>query len=280
MAAAVLGLLGLSAWGARYYGADQAVRVRDSLHPWLRPSGYVGQSAGIVALFIFIFLWLYPFRKSVRWLRWTGAMSKWLDVHVAVALIIPVLVAVHASWRFDGLIGLGYWSMIVVCASGVVGRFLYVRIPRSASGLELTVEEIATERRRLLAEVAAATGLPEAQIEALLQSDPLPYDGLGLAATIRQMVRDEMARWRAVRALRRLCESRQVHHRLDARAVRRIVRLASREMRLTQQVRMLQMTHRLFRLWHVAHRPFAITALVAVVVHVAVAVSLGMTWFR
>ena len=48
---------------------------------------------------------------------------------------------------------------------------------------------------------------------------------------------------------------------------------------LTQQVRMLGVTHRLFRYWHVAHRPFAITALIAVVIHVAVVVALGATWF-
>jgi len=275
----VAGLLGLSVYGASYYLADQSDRVRDPLHPWLRPSGFVGQTAGIVALFIFVFLWLYPLRKSVRWLRWTGAMSKWLDIHVATALMIPVVTAVHASWRFDGLIGLGFWSMIVVCASGVIGRYLYVHIPRSASGLELTADEIATERRRLLEEVAASTGLPHPQVEALLRSDPTPCDGLGVLGTLRRMAADELARWRAARALRRLCEARRVESRLDRAAVRRVVRLASREMALTQQVRMLEATHRLFRLWHVAHRPFAVTALVAVVVHVAVVVSMGMTWF-
>jgi hypothetical protein len=43
---------------------------------------------------------------------------------------------------------------------------------------------------------------------------------------------------------------------------------------------MLDATHKVFRWWHVAHRPFAITALVAVVIHVAVVVWLGATWFR
>jgi hypothetical protein len=51
-------------------------------------------------------------------------------------------------------------------------------------------------------------------------------------------------------------------------------------MSLTQQTRMLDATHRVFRYWHVAHRPFAITALVAVVIHVAVVVAVGATWLR
>ncbi len=271
-------LLAGSVYGARYYSAPSADRVRDPLHPWLRPSGYIGQTAGILAVSIFLFLWLYPLRKKFRWLAWTGAMSKWLDVHVATALVLPVLTAVHASWRFDGLIGLGFWSMMVVFGSGIVGRYLYVRIPRSASGLELSAEEIATERRELVEEVARTAGLPTPQVESLLRSDPRPCEGLGVRQTLWRMAEDEVGRWRAARSLERLCRSR-AGSRLDGAALRRIVRLASREMALTQQARMLAATHRVFRLWHVAHRPFALAALVAVLVHVGVVVSMGMTWF-
>jgi hypothetical protein len=271
-------LLGASVYWASYYLADSSVRVRSPLHPWLRPSGYVGQSAGILALLIFLFLWLYPLRKSVSWLRWTGSMARWLDVHVMAALVLPVLTAVHASWRFEGLIGLGFWSMMVVCLSGVVGRFLYVHIPRSATGLELNAEEIAQERRALLLEIAGTAQLPPAQLESLLRSDPTPCDGLGVSATLRRMVKDEWARWRAARALRRIC-ARLPNSRLDRKSLRRVVKLASREMALTQQARMLVATRRVFRLWHIAHRPFAIAALAAVLVHVGVVVSLGMTWF-
>jgi hypothetical protein len=42
---------------------------------------------------------------------------------------------------------------------------------------------------------------------------------------------------------------------------------------------MLGATQNILRFWHVAHRPLAITALVAVLIHVAVVVSLGATWF-
>ncbi len=277
--AVVVGLLAVSGYYWGYYGAESADRVRHPLHAWLRPSGYLGQSAGILAVSIFFFLWLYPFRKKVRWLAWTGSMAKWMDVHVATALTLPVLTAVHASWRFDGVIGLGYWSMIVVCVSGIIGRYLYVKIPRSATGLELNAEEIGAERRRLLDELAEATGLPGAQVDALLKSDPTPCDGLGLAGTAKRMFSDEITRWRAARALRRLCQRKHVGDRLDHKALNRVVRLARQEMALTQQVRMLEATHRVFSLWHVAHRPFALAALAAVLIHVGVVVAMGMTWF-
>jgi hypothetical protein len=278
VAVVTLLLLAGTLLGAEYYFAPPAVRVRSPLHPWLRPSGYVGQTLGIVGLVGFLLLWLYPLRKRYRWLGWTGAMSRWLDLHVGVALVLPLLVAVHASWRFDGLIGLGYASMLVVAASGIVGRYLYVRIPRSATGLELTAEEVAAQRRALVAQVEAASWLPAAQVEALLRSDPAPCDGLGLGATVRRMVQDDLARWRAARAFRRVCAA-ESGAQIDRDALRRVLRLARREMALTQQARMLAATQRVFRFWHLAHRPFAITALVAVLIHVGIAVAMGMTWF-
>ena len=277
----VIGLLLVGSFvGRSYYFAPLTERVRHPLHAWLRPSGYVGQSAGIVALAIFIFLWLYPLRKRYRWLAWTGVMSKWLDVHVSLALIIPFLLAIHAAWKFDGVIGLGYWSMIVVCLSGIVGRYLYVHIPRSASGLELSAEEIAEERHELMARIARTAGLPVAQVESVLRSDPRPLEGVGFMKALVLMVRDDFARRRSAGALRRICRNRpDGGKRLDRKAVREVVRLGNREMALTQQARLLGATRAIFRFWHVAHRPFALAALVAVLVHVGVVVAMGATWF-
>jgi hypothetical protein len=277
--AAIVLLLAGSALGSSYYLASPGERVRDSLHIWLRPSGYIGQTAGILALGIFLFLWLYPLRKRFRWLQWTGSMSSWLSVHVSLALTLPVIGAIHAAWKFDGIIGLGYWSMLVVWMSGIVGRYLYVHIPRGATGLELTAEEIAAERRELLARVAGTCGLPVAQVDTLLRSDPTPLEGFGFMKTLIHMVRDDLARRRAARALRRICRNRPAGRRLDSRMLREVVRLANREMALTQQARILESTRRVFRFWHVAHRPFALVALLAVLVHVGVVVAMGATWF-
>ena len=279
--AAVLGILvAISVIGAPYYLAAPAERVRSPWHPWLRPSGYLGQTAGVLALLIFLFLWLYPFRKKYRWLAWTGSMSRWMDAHVLVALALPLIAAIHASWRFDGLIGLGYLSMLVVCASGIAGRYLYVRIPRSQSGLELSAEETAAQRNELILQIATETGLTREEIEGTLRSDPSPTEGTGMVRSVGLMLKDDLDRRRAARVLRRQVEARNgTARRLDRRALRTVLRLANREMALTQQARMLGVTQRLFRYWHVAHRPFAITALVAVLIHVGVVVALGATWF-
>ncbi len=263
-------------WGASYYFAPFGVRLRHPLHALLKPAGPIGLGLGVLGLALFLFMWLYPFRKAVKWLAWTGPLGGWMRVHVVAGLALPVIVAVHAGWRFDGLIGLGYLSMFVVSLSGIVGRYLYTHIPRSRNGLELSLEEVANERKSLITNIAAATGLVPAEIERRLAVDPRPYDGLDPIRTIFRMVQDDVQRWRILAELKReLSRPLAGHTPLQGTELRDTLRLAREEMKLQQQVRMLDATRKVFGYWHVAHRPFAITALIAVLVHVVVAVWIG-----
>jgi len=267
----VLGVLAAgSLAGLPYYTLPVTGRLRSPLHDWLKPSGWIGQSAGVIAFLLFVFLWLYPLRKKFRWLAFTGSMGRWLDVHIVVGILVPVLGAVHASWKFEGLIGLGYLAMLTVSMSGFVGRYLYRRIPHSRSGLELTLAEVEERRGAIVRRIAETTGLDPVVVDEELRH-AIPSAGL---------LSGDLARWRAGRALARRWRKETVHNpRVDRAALRDAVRLARRQLALAQQVRMLGLTQRLFRYWHIAHRPVAITALLAVTVHVAVVVSLGVTWF-
>ena len=276
--AAVLAVpAGVSLLGLPYYLLDRAARVRDPAHAWLRPSGPLGLAFGGLGFGLFLFMWLYPLRKKLHWLAFTGAVGQWLRVHVLAGLALPLLVAVHAGWRFDGLIGLGYWALLLVCASGIMGRYLYVRIPRSQSGLELTLDEVAGERRALITRIAAATRLDPASVEKALATDPRSYAGLDPARTVLRLVADDWARWRAMRDLgRRWARPRPGAPALDRPALAGALKLARREMALSQQARMLEASRRVFGYWHVAHRPVAVTALLAVLVHVIVAMAVGV----
>ena len=273
-------LIAVNVAGAAYYTLPITERVRSPLHPWLRPSGYIGQSAGIAAVAIFVFLWLYPLRKKFKWLAFTGAVARWLDVHVVAALTLPLLLAVHAAWRFGGVIGLGFDAMMIVCASGIVGRYVYVRIPRTRSGVELTREEAQVQRQTLLTRIAERSGLDVEKVQEALAVDRPRDERLGLLRALLAMVENDFARWRMARRLRRRWSALGVGGRTIPKAtLDEIVRLAQREMALEQQSRLLEATQRIFKFWHVAHRPIAITALVAVIIHVAVVVALGATWF-
>ncbi len=261
--------------GASYYLSPSALRPRHPWHAFLKPSGAVGQTAGILAFVIFVFLWLYPMRKKWRALAFTGPIGRWLDVHVTTALGLPMLLTIHAAWRAEGVIGLGFVAMMVVCASGVVGRYLYVRIPRARSGVELTREEVASERASLLGAIAAAIGEPVESVARAITPPERP-PATTVLGVLERLVLDDARRFRRVRTLTTQWASKPG---VDRKVIARVIKLASREMALVDQSRMLEATQRVFRFWHIAHMPFAITALLAVTIHVAVVVVMGTTWF-
>ena len=265
----------INLFGASYYLSSRAERPRHPWHPFLKASGDVGQTAGILAFLIFVFLWLYPLRKKWRALAFTGTIGRWLDVHVTTALGLPLLLTIHAAWRADGVIGLGFMAMLVVCASGIVGRYLYVRIPRARSGVELTREEVGAERTALITEIATALGEREEVVEATL-TPPTRAAATSVMQVLERLLLDDARRIARVRAISRAWASRPG---VDRKRIARAVKLASREMALTDQSRMLDATQRVFRYWHIAHMPFALTALVAVTIHVVVVIAMRATWF-
>ena len=72
----------------------------------------------------------------------------------------------------------------------MVGRYLYVHIPRRRDGLELTREEVAGERRTLLTRIAAATGRDPTEIERSLTLAPSRAPAGGLRRTLANLVAD------------------------------------------------------------------------------------------
>lgn len=269
----------LCAVGVQYYVLPLEERAWSPLDEWYSPSGYIGQSLGFLAFGLFLFLWLFPIRKRAKWLAFSGSVPRWLDVHIVAGLLIPFIGAMHAAWRFNGLIGLGYFSMFIVSVSGVIGRYLYTHIPRKRSGLELNREEAAAERRALIGKLVERTGIPLERVIDLLTVSQKPSRKLGVLATFRALIQDDVERRKAARHL--VAEWKAAlpeGEKPDRRTLREMRRAARREMALQQQIRVLDATHRVFRLWHVAHLPFAIVAFLAVLLHVAVVIAFGATW--
>lgn len=266
--------------GAPYYLAPIAVRLRHPLHTWLRPSGYLGQALGLLAVVLFLFLWLYPFRKKLgARISGLGTLAGWLEWHIAAGLFLPLVAATHAGWRFTGLIGVGYAAMFIVFLSGLIGRYLYAKIPRHKDGLELTRGEISAERQRLLFELTAETGLPPSEVRETLAQDGDDLKPAGIVHAIFRMFADDLARRRVARRLSTLVKESDPSSQPRTReSLYRAASLARREVALAQQVRMLSTSQRVLAYWHVAHRPVAVTALIAVLIHVVVAISVGATW--
>ncbi|MCX6058767.1 MAG: hypothetical protein NTW69_11520 [Chloroflexi bacterium] len=94
---------------------------------------------------------LYSLRKRTRNASW-GRMSSWLQFHIFTGLVGPYMVLLHTSWKFNGLAGAVTLLTVVIVASGIIGRYIYTRIPRTLDGLEIegTLSESALRQARQL----------------------------------------------------------------------------------------------------------------------------------
>ena len=96
-----------------------------------KASGLVGHGIGILG-FILILMTeiLYSIRKRLTDVKW-GRMASWLRFHIFTGLVGPYMVLLHTSMRFGRLAGVAMLMTVVVVVSGVVGRYLYTRVPRT-----------------------------------------------------------------------------------------------------------------------------------------------------
>src|ERR1700752_423437 len=128
---AIAGTLGLLVYGSSYYWSSAEQRALSPKHAYLKPSGAIGLRLGMFGVLLFLFIYLYPLRKKWAWLGRQGSSRRWLDFHVLLGLVAPVVITFHSSFKFSGIAGVAYWIMLVVALSGVVGRYIYSQIPRS-----------------------------------------------------------------------------------------------------------------------------------------------------
>jgi hypothetical protein len=105
-------------------------------------SSWVGHGIGIAGFVLMLMTGtLYSVRKLRTDASW-GSTASWLKFHMVTGLLGPYMVLLHTAMRFHGLAGLTMLLTVVVVASGLVGRFLYARVPRTGD---------AAARRRTLA---------------------------------------------------------------------------------------------------------------------------------
>ena len=269
LALAFLVSLGLVAFvlfklgGWEYYFAPAATRGYVPSHRLLRPAGRAGEMFGIAGLLIMCMTLVYAARKKFRGLSRIGTTKTWLEIHIFCGLVGPVLVTLHTAMKFNGVVSIAYWSMVLVVLSGFVGRYLYVRIPKSLRGTEISLEELDARAIELKGQLAAE-GLPTRA--------PAPASRSSSRALARAgFVLGDFALGRGLA---------QLHGELAAAGIApaRLVaadRLIRERATLLRRIATLDTSKKLFHLWHVFHKPFVYVMLAIAAVHVAVALYFG-----
>ncbi|MCA9784056.1 MAG: hypothetical protein KC518_10795 [Candidatus Cloacimonetes bacterium] len=251
--------LALRGWS--YYMLPDELRPRHPMHELWRPAGFLGHGIGILGTLLMILMLLYIPRKRLDFMQSWGDIRHWLDIHIWLGITGTLLVSFHTAFIVGGIVSISFWSMVAVALSGVLGRYLYLQIPRGIDGHELNRQDL----ERQLGESLSA----------------LP-DGAALLARYSPQEEGGLFQW-VIDDLKRLFKMRHFQSDLvrsghDLAEARRLLVILRTALRLRRRIRRLEQVRALLHHWHVIHRPFAFVMYVILVIHVVVAVLFGFTW--
>jgi hypothetical protein len=260
-----------------YYSAPLVERPRLEMHTALKPGGMLGHGYGIVGSAMILLLFVYSLRKRQKFgIRW-GKTSMWLSVHILFGIVGPLLVTLHTAFKFNGIVSIGYFSMLAVMFSGIFGRYIYIQIPRGARGAELElgdIKEVSGTLDSILRETYALSETSLEMINSFSDKDTASRN-TGVKALYAIALNDAKRPFR-FRKLRRqiLADTPDI----PPKAIAEAMKLSRRKALLERRRAYLDSFVTLFHYWHVIHKPFAYIMVVVVVIHVFVAVLFGYRW--
>lgn len=254
LAAALIGIL-LLAW---------RVHV-DTLYTSGSAFGY---NLGLGGGFLMLALLFYPVRKRMPSLGFLGPLRHWFRFHLLAGVAGPLLVLFHSTFRvgsFNAAIALS--SMLLVVASGLIGRFLYRKIHRGLFGSRSTAAELQQSVINQLETLQPVLGkIPaiDREIEhfcKLVSHQP--------ASHLQRTLHFTSAGWARQRVRRRIRKALSGQHDgIDRDDIDALLENINNTLKAVQRSAQFAIYERLFSLWHVVHIPFLFLLVVTAIVHV------------
>jgi hypothetical protein len=281
--AALVTVVSIGTYGFSYYLLPIDQRPFSDKHALLRPGGSIGLKLGVLGTVLFFIIFLYALRKIVPWLGRIGTATHWMDFHITAGVTAPIVIAFHASFKFQGIAGIAFWIMICVALSGIIGRYLYAQIPRSLNAAEVSLNELQLNEQELSEALIGQSIYSEEQLNRVLHMPPAAHiRRIGPLLAIGEMIALDVQRPFHVAGLRRA--SSGFGRKLFSAGgllssgnaeVEHVVRLVRQKAALSKRVVFLDQSQRVFHLWHVIHRPFSYAFAVLAVIHIVVVMGLG-----
>ena len=238
----------------------------------------LGYVLGIAGASFILLLLIYPLRKRYRILQRLGCIRSWFRLHMIMGVLGPVFIIFHANFQTGSLNStVALYAMLLVAASGLVGRYIYTRIHQGLYGKRAQMEdlqsELSEERHALQFAFSAVPKTREALLSYAARSRTSGRKSL--AGSLRSYCSGMLWRrhWYHIKA--------ELHHQFksgdlglllstqDKQKLERKLRKQSKTfLRHTVKVTRFSFWERLFSLWHVLHIPLVFVLLFTIVMHV------------
>lgn len=260
--------------GYSYYSLGIEQRFFHPEHQTLKPSGFLGHGLGIIgSLMMLVGVSTYMLRKRISKFSRMGILKYWLEFHIFLCTLGPIFVLYHTSFKFGGLVAVSFWSMVAVVLSGVIGRYIYLQIPRTIEGREMNLNEINQIKDELNKKLLTVYSIDEQTLQEILNTVKKRPDRSGNSMVKRSIEKFNFERM-AIREVKTILRQ----HKVIGKGYKEVVKLIKDEINLNRKIDRLISMQNLFRYWHVAHLPFALLMLIIMLIHIGVAYTFGAHW--
>jgi hypothetical protein len=237
-----------------------------------------GYLLGILGSVMMLVLLLYPMRKRFRFMTNWGPISYWFRIHMMLGVVGPICILYHANFTLGSTnSSVALFSMLLVAGSGLIGRYLYVKIHYGLYGRRMNLKELTQNLEEEKGGLAQNLGLvPNVRKQLLHFSNSILNHSRGFffSSGIFFFMRLR-TRWayRGLKGpLKRSMKEEARRKGWSSKIYRRQLRNARWEawhfLRQVRKVAEFNAYERLFVLWHLFHLPLMVMMLVAGVFHV------------
>lgn len=248
------------------------VAYKVAVGKYYEPRSNFGFYLGVVGSLMMVALLTYPLRKHIRFMQRWGALKHWFRWHMVLGIVGPTFILFHSTFHLRSLNAtIALVSMLIVVASGVIGRFVYARIHHGLYGsratLEFVQQEFASQSDNMRSRFHIAPRVEE-WLESFTQSAnqaersfvTMCWHLLALGWKRR------ICAFRCARELRAIM--RRESHPEFGGGVREAITLAKRFLRQAERVAEFTTYERLFSLWHMFHIPLIFLLAASSIFHI------------
>lgn len=263
--------LGFVLWHSEYYFQSSALRAADPMHATLRPDRSLGLWFGLLASGAVLINLTYLLRRQQLWGVRFGKLATWMNVHVATGVIAVLLVMLHAALSPRATPGgYAFWGLFALLATGVIGRWFYAWLPRSANGRERKLDELRQElaQMRMLPAQGEFALAARSETMALIERRQWHSTWCGRTLALLGLQWDLWHTRKRIRGLAR-------HHDADVAELARELHGARVAHGTAIAVAHLEDLRALLGTWRWLHRWLALLMVMLVIVHVVVAALHG-----
>jgi hypothetical protein len=258
--------------------AFAAIVIATIVFAWLqRNEGHltaesgVGYWLGIVGAVTMLLLAGYPLRKRFRFLHGVGRVANWFRLHMVLGILGPTLVILHTNFKLGSLNSrTALFTMLIVVASGIVGRYLYAKVHRGLYGRQAELRDVLADimalKSSIGSNVSGHAGI-EQELDRYLPKNGAPRS---MAASLGSVAfsgsRMRFSRRRILNETKRtLSAGSRRERRQHVKAIDKHLRLFFAAVKKAERLAFFES---LFGMWHHLHMPLFVLLALTVVIHI------------